>query len=113
MTYLTKALQENLAKGDINTILPAVAYYGTGRSWRENAIYNSSVFLKHRYLDEWITETFMKELIENVDKSEVIENGIIKSPVFGLIAPKQLQGGVKAVILVKHYPPDTAAPQHI
>ena len=71
---------------------------------RENAIYNTSVFFKNRYKDEWITEDFSREVIQDVDRSEVIDANNILSPVLGNISPLQLSGGVKALILMKHFP---------
>lgn len=71
---------------------------------RENSIYNTSVFFKNRYEDNWITDDFAKRVIADVDKSEVIDANSIKSPVLGNISPLQLSGGVKALILMKNMP---------
>lgn len=71
---------------------------------KENAIYNTSVFFKHSYKDEWILEDFTKSIVKDIDKSEVLGNGSIESPILGNISPERLSGGVKALILMKHYP---------
>lgn len=71
---------------------------------RKNTIYNTSVFFKNRYIDEWITDDFGKKVIMDIDHSEVIDANNIKSPVLGNISPLQLSGGVKALILMKHFP---------
>ena len=71
---------------------------------KKNAIYNTSVFFKHRYQDAWIGEPFSKEVIAAVDRSAVQDDGTILSPVLGSITPEQLSGGVKALILMKHFP---------
>lgn len=71
---------------------------------RKNAIYNTSVFFKNRYEDEWITDDFAKKVIKDIDHSEVIDANSINSPVLGNISPLQLSGGVKALILMKHFP---------
>ena len=71
---------------------------------KENAIYNTSVFFKNRYKDEWIVDDFAKKVIADVDHSEVIDSNSIESPVLGNISPLQLSCGVKALILMKHYP---------
>lgn len=71
---------------------------------RKNTIYNTSVFFKNRYKDEWITDDFGKKVIMDIDHSEVIDANNIKSPVLGNISPLQLSGGVKALILMKHFP---------
>ena len=41
------------------------------------------------------------EMILDVDKSTVIDSGVIDSPVLGKISPLGLSGGVKTLILVK------------
>jgi hypothetical protein len=71
---------------------------------KENYIYNTSVFFKNRYQDEWITDDFARKVISDVDHSEVIDANSIVSPVLGNISPLQLSGGVKALILMKHFP---------
>ena len=71
---------------------------------KDNAIYNTSVFFKNRYKDDWITEDFARKVIRDVDNSEVVDSNNIESPVLGSISPLQLSGGVKALILMKHFP---------
>ncbi len=71
---------------------------------RKNTIYNTSVFFKNTYQDEWITDAFAREVIHDVDKSEVVDANVIMSPVLGQISPLQLSGGVKALLLMKNYP---------
>ena len=56
------------------------------------------------YEDEWIEDSFVKEMIQDVDKSTVIDSGVIDSPVLGKIPPIGLSGGVKTLILVKFEP---------
>ena len=68
------------------------------------AVYNTAVFFKNDYEDEWITDSFVKEMIRDVDHAEVIDNGVIDSPVLGKIPPLGLSGGVKTLILVLFEP---------
>ena len=68
------------------------------------AVYNTAVFFKNDYEDEWITDSLVKEMIRDVDHSEVIDNGVIDSPVRGKIPPLGLSGGVKTLILVLFEP---------
>ena len=42
----------------------------------------------------------LKKMIKDVDKSEVLGNGAVSSPVMGIIAPVSLSGGVKTLILI-------------
>lgn len=67
---------------------------------KEEAIYNTSVYFKNTFLDEWITDPFSAEMIKDVDKSVVVGPHMIESPVLGPITPKELSGGVKTLILI-------------
>jgi hypothetical protein len=66
----------------------------------EEAIYNTSVYFKNTYQDEWITDKLSKKMIKDVDKSLVVGPHMIESPVLGAISPRELSGGVKTLILI-------------
>ncbi len=68
------------------------------------AIFNTAVYFKNTYEDSWITDTFAKKMIEDVDHSTVLDSGVIDSPVLGKIAPTSISGGVKTLILIKNEP---------
>ncbi|MCI7600391.1 MAG: DUF4869 domain-containing protein [Megasphaera sp.] len=70
----------------------------------KNAIFNTAVFFKNVYEDQWITDDFDKQMIQDVDKSIVLDNGVIDSPVLGKIPPERLSGGVKTLILIYQMP---------
>ena len=67
---------------------------------KPEAIYDTSTYFKNVYKDSWITDEMTKEMILNVDRSEVISSSLIQSPVLGQISPTQLSGGVKTLILI-------------
>ena len=67
----------------------------------KEAVYNTASYLKYDYEDDWITDPFVKEMIQDVDQSIVLDSGVIDSPVLGKIPPTGLSGGVKTLILVK------------
>ena len=64
------------------------------------AVYNTAVFFENDYEDEWILDPLVKEMIQDVDHSSVIDSGVIDSPVLGIIPPLSLSGGVKTLILM-------------
>jgi hypothetical protein len=66
------------------------------------AIYNTNVYFNNTYKDSWITTPLTREMIKAVDKSEVIDEKTIFSPVFGNMSPKKLSGGVKTLILIAY-----------
>ena len=69
-----------------------------------DVIYNTSIYFKNTYEDEWNTDPFTKEMILYIDKSSVLEGTVIDSPVMGKIPPTSLSGGVKTLILMKYEP---------
>lgn len=66
-----------------------------------DAIYNTAVYFKNTYQDKWITNEYSRRMIEDVDRSEVVSESVIQSPVLGSITPLQLSGGVKTLMLIK------------
>lgn len=70
----------------------------------QEAIYNTSVYFKNMYEEEWITDPVTREMILDIDKSIVLDNAVIDSPVLGKIPPVNLSGGVKTLILIKNEP---------
>lgn len=68
------------------------------------AIFNTSVYFKNMYEDGWITDPMAKKMILDIDKSQVLDGGVIDSPVMGKIPATSLSGGVKTLILMKNEP---------
>lgn len=66
----------------------------------ENAVYNTSLYFKNRFNPRWMEDERTVKMIKDVDKSEVLGNGAVSSPVMGIIAPVSLSGGVKTLILI-------------
>lgn len=73
-------------------------YYGR----MPQAVFNTAVYFKNAYEDEWITDPVAREMILDVDKSVVLDSAVIDSPVMGKIPPVSLSGGVKTLILMKN-----------
>ena len=68
----------------------------------KDVIYNTSLFFKNKYESEWLNEEQTKQMILDIDKSKVLSDGAIESPVLGIIPPVNLSGGVKTLILIDH-----------
>lgn len=68
------------------------------------AIYNTEVYFKHTYEEEWLEDNFAKAVIKGVDKSIVLDKYLIQSPVLGMIPPLMLSGGTKTLLLIKNCP---------
>ena len=61
-------------------------------------------YFNFNYLDEWLDDDFVKKMIKDIDKSDVISSSCIQSPILGQIPPTKLSGGVKALILLLKQP---------
>ena len=68
----------------------------------DDYIYVTSVYFNNTYKDAWITKPFAREVIRAVDRSEVIDERTIVSPIFGNMSPKKLSGGTKTVLLIAY-----------
>lgn len=68
------------------------------------AVYNTAVYFKNTYEEEWITSSLTREMVKDIDDSEVLDSGVIDSPVLGKIPPVGLSGGVKTLILIANEP---------
>ena len=81
----------------------------------KEAIYHPPTYFDNRYEDEWITDPLsvkmikdvewfeddlVKKMIKDVDKSDVVSERLIQSPVLGPISVKEISGGVKTLILM-------------
>ncbi len=74
-------------------------YYGDIVS--EKYIFNPDVFFNNSYEEEWITDPLSKQMIKDIDGSEVVGPRLIDSPFLGAIPAERLSGGVKTLILMK------------
>ena len=70
----------------------------------EGVVLKPSVYFKNAYEPEWLMEPRTKEMVKDVDKSDIIAPTLIQSPVLGPIPPERLSGGVKTLILIAHVP---------
>lgn len=65
-------------------------------------IHSAGLIFEAEYEAEWIEEAEIREMIKDIDNSDVISGDIIKSPVLGIIPPVRLSGGVKTLIMASH-----------
>ena len=65
----------------------------------EDIILNVDVYFNNRYDKEWFKDPMVKEMVKDVDLSDLLDNGTTMSPVLGPIPVTKISGGVKALIL--------------
>ena len=56
------------------------------------------------FKNHWLKSDLVREAIKSIDKSEVIGDRVIDSPILGTISHRELSGGVKTVILTLFKP---------
>lgn len=66
----------------------------------ENAVYHPPTYFDNRYEDSWITADLTRQMVLDVDKSEIKSAHLVESSVLGPISVRELSGGVKTLILM-------------
>ena len=61
----------------------------------KEAVYNTAAYFKYDYEDSWIVDSFVKEMIQSVDQSIVLDSGVVCRPFSWETPPTGLPGGFK------------------
>lgn len=69
-------------------------YFGNDRS----AVLDIDTFFRHVYSPSWFEDDIVRQMIKDVDSSDVLSAYCIISPILGAISPDFLSGGVKTLI---------------
>ena len=75
-------------------------YYGEYQG--KNYIFDPDTYFNNQADRKWLLEDLPRQMIHDVDKSEVISENLIQSSRLGPIPPQWLSGGVKTLILIEH-----------
>lgn len=75
-----------------------------GRYEAENYIDNPDLFFDNTYEDAWLEDAQSKQMVSDIDQSELVGPNLVISPVLGSISINRLSGGVKTLILIAHDP---------
>ncbi|HBE09534.1 MAG TPA: DUF4869 domain-containing protein [Lachnospiraceae bacterium] len=70
----------------------------------QDEIYNTKMFYDNQYDKNWVMDEFAREIIKDIDASEVIAPDLIKNDVFGSFPSTELSTGVKTLLLIKNMP---------
>ena len=73
-------------------------------NYTQDHIYNTNMYFKNSYQESWLDDEMIQKAVLAIDKSKVINGRTIESPVFGIMSPDRLSGGVKTIILMYHNP---------
>lgn len=69
----------------------------------DDEIISTSKYFNNSYTDEWLDE-WAKRVIREIDSSELISEGMVKSPVLGPITIREISSGAKALITMNADP---------
>lgn len=71
-------------------------------TFKEPPNFNRDVkfYFNNRYQQEWLKDPLVVQMIKDIDKSDLLENGVVISPIFGAIPITKISGGTKALILM-------------
>lgn len=72
------------------------------RNMEEDGHINLVFYGQHE--DVWFEDPFVKKIVKQIDKSDVISQYLIISPVLGPISYEKLSGGVKTLIMLYKKP---------
>ena len=70
----------------------------------KDEIYNTEMFYENQYDKNWVMDDFAREVIKDIDSSEVIAPDLIRNDVFGSFPSTELSAGVKTLLLIKNMP---------
>lgn len=65
----------------------------------ENLSRDMDAYFDCRYDIEWFKDPMVKDMVKDIDLSDLLDNGTTMSPVLGPIPVTQISGGVKTLIL--------------
>lgn len=67
---------------------------------QEKLLHHPSAAFKHLLMSEWFDSDLVKQMVKDIDKTEVINCNTLQSPIFGQIPPERLSTGVKGLIMM-------------
>lgn len=70
----------------------------------EREIHNIDSYFDNSYEDEWFEDETVKEIVRDIDKTEIVSPHVAISPVLGSIPVTSISGGSKALILMLKRP---------
>lgn len=70
----------------------------------KNYVFSPDTYFNYNFEESWMEDPLTKEMVKDIDKSEIISPNVIVSQVLGPIPPEKLSGGVKALIIMNMDP---------
>ena len=70
----------------------------------DGTIFNADMYFNNVFSPEWLESDLAKQMVQDIDKSAIVNGHCIESPVFGMIPPERLSGGVKVLLTMLNEP---------
>lgn len=71
---------------------------------KSDCVHYVSAYFDAEYDNSWLSTPLAKAIIQGIDQSTYIRDGVIESPVYGAISPRDLSSGCKGVLLLLNRP---------
>ena len=72
--------------------------------YTEESLGSPRLFFNGAFRKSYLEDDYAKKVVLAVDKSKVISQNLIESPVLGAIPPSMLSNGVKSLLVAMYYP---------
>ena len=69
-----------------------------GKDWK--SVIEPDGYFKYSYDEKWFDDDIVKQMVKDIDNSDVLDEACIRSPYLGLIPPTDLSGSVKTLIMI-------------
>lgn len=66
----------------------------------EGCIRSAQSFFDFEYEDDWFDDPLVKQIVKDIDNTEVISSNMLISPILGSISCRDISGGAKGLILI-------------
>lgn len=70
----------------------------------EGELYETARYFDALFEEEWMNHDIIKDIIKDIDKSEMVSSRLIQNDTYGSFSPKDLSGGTKTLILMLNFP---------
>lgn len=70
----------------------------------EGEVYETARYFDALFEEEWMNHDIIKDIIKDIDKSEMVSSRLIQNDTYGSFFPKDLSDGTKTLILMLNFP---------
>lgn len=64
----------------------------------KNYVRSVDGFFRDLFNQDWLVDVFVKDMVASIDKTRVVKDYALESPIFGMISPFMLSSGLKCLL---------------